>query len=105
MAKILKRDAKKLLGKVPTQQAFWCCDGSTLRNLRELEQALSKMADETFAYHSNGEKTDFGSWIKDTIGDEKLAKDLSKAPNRTQAAKSVTSRIALLDRALAAKKA
>lgn len=105
MTKILKKDARKLLAKVPQEQAFWCCDGRALRNVRELEQALANMADETFAYHSNGEKTDFGNWVQDVIGDEKLAKDLIKAQNQTQAAKAVSSRITMLDRTLAVKKA
>lgn len=104
MAKILKKDAKKLLAKVPQEHAFWCCDGRILSNIRELQQALTSMTDETFTYHSNGEKTDFGSWVKDIIGDEKLAKDLGKSLGRTQAANSVSSRISFLDRTLAAKK-
>lgn len=97
MARILKQDAAKLMGEVPEEQAFWCCDGRILKSMRELENALTCMADEAFAYHSNGEKTDFGNWVKDVIGDEKLARDLGKAPNRAQAAKNVTSRIAFLD--------
>jgi hypothetical protein len=103
MAKILKKDAKKYLAKVSQDQAFWCSDGRILKNLRELEKALTGMADKTFAYHSNGDKADFSNWVKNAIGDEQLAKDLGKSPSRTQAAKSVSTRIALLDKTLTAK--
>ena len=103
MATIQKKDAKKLLAKVPEEYQFRCRDGSMLRNMRELEKALGSMADETFAYHSNGERADFCNWVSDIIGDDKLAKDLAKSPNRTQAAKSVATRIASLDKALAVK--
>jgi len=103
MAKMLKKDAKKLLAKVPEVNQFWCCDGHLLRSTRELEKALIDMADETFAYHSNGERADFSTWVKDVIGDEKLAKDLTNMSNRTQAAKSVASRISVLDKTLATK--
>ena len=103
MAKMLKKDAKKLLAKVPEEGQFWCRDGRLLRSTRELEQALIDMADETFAYHSNGERADFSTWVKDIIGDEKLAKDLARTTGRTQAAKSVTSRISVLDKTLATK--
>jgi hypothetical protein len=103
MATILKKDAKKMLAKVPEENVFWCRDGRIVKNMRELEKALTSMADETYTYHSNGAKADFSNWVKDVIGDEKLAKDLGKAPDRTQAAKSVTSRISFLDKKLAQK--
>ena len=96
MAKILKKDAKRLMAKVPNDYVFHCQDGQILKNIQELENALNTMADETFSYHSNSEKSDFGNWVRDIINDQKLARDLNKAANRTQAAKSVKSRIAFL---------
>jgi hypothetical protein len=59
------------------------------------------MPDEAFAFHSNAEKSDFSNWVRDVIGDEKLARDLIKSPNQMQAAKCVTTRIAFLDTKLA----
>jgi hypothetical protein len=56
------------------------------------------MTDETFAYHSNVEKKDFTNWVRDIIGDEKLAKDPEKATSRTQAAKQASSRVSFLSR-------
>jgi len=37
------------------------------------------MNEETFGYHSNETKSDFSNWVKDVIGDEKLAADLKRA--------------------------
>ena len=96
MPRILRQDAEKLLANVPEQYVFWCCDGRVLRNMKELEEALANMTDETFAYHSNEEKKDFSNWVKDVIGDDKLARDLQKSQNQTQAAKKVAQRIAFL---------
>lgn len=96
MAKPLKQDPKRLLAKVPEEYVFRCCDGRVLRDMKELGEALTSMTEETFAYHSNEEKKDFSNWVKDIIGDEKLARDLRMSLNRTQAAKRVAERVAFL---------
>ena len=97
MARVLKSDAERLLTSVSEDYVFRCCDGSILGSLRELEAALVSMSDEVFAFHSNDEKSDYGNWVRDVVGDDKLARDLAKSSNRTQAAKCVTSRVASLD--------
>jgi len=96
----LKYDAQKLLAIVPEEYVFRCHDGRILKNMKELGEALAVMADETFAYHSNSEKKDFSNWVRDVIGDEKLAKDLENALDRNQAARIVASRIDILTKAL-----
>lgn len=97
MTRMLRQDAHRLLADVPEQHVFRCSDGRVLRNMRQLEQALASMRDEAFAFHSNTEKSDFSNWVRDVIGDEKLARDLDKARNPIQAAKSVTKRIGFLE--------
>jgi len=96
----LKYDAQKFLTLVPEEYVFRCHDGRILKNMKELREALAVMADETFAYHSNSEKKDFSNWVRDVIGDEKLAKDLENALDRNQAARIVASRIDILTKAL-----
>ena len=96
----LKYDAQKFLAIVPEEYVFRCHDGRVLKNMQELEEALATMADETFAYHSNSEKKDFSNWVRDIIGDEKLAKDLENALDRNQAARIVTSRVDILTKVL-----
>lgn len=101
MARILKEDAERLLGDVSQERAFWCCDDRLLRNMKELGEALSTMTDETFAYHSNTEKSDFANWVNDVIGDAKLARDMAKSSSRGQAARKVAERVDLLSAKLA----
>jgi hypothetical protein len=54
------------------------------------------MPEETFRYHSNETKTDFSNWVRDVIGDEKLARDLLGCAGAAQAAVSVRKRITWL---------
>ena len=96
IVRITRQDAEKRLADVPQEYVFWCCDGQVLRNMEELKAALDSMTDETFAYHCNESKSDFGNWVRDIILDEKLARDLHKATNRIQAARNVADRIAFL---------
>jgi hypothetical protein len=96
IVRILKEDAERRLSDVPEEHAFRCCDGRKLRNLAELREALESMTDETFAYHSNGEKHDFSNWVNDIIGDDKLARDLAKSPDRIKASKKVSERLSFL---------
>jgi len=96
MAKILNRDAERLLADVPEDNAFRCCDGRIFRNMNELNQAFSSMVDQDFTYHANTEKNDFSKWVKDVIKDDKLARDLAKSRSKSQAAKAVADRASFL---------
>ena len=94
--RINQSQAKKYLAQVPPENAFWCNNGTVLKNLKELKDALAGMSDQTFAYHSNAIKKDFSNWIRGVVGDEKLAQTLETAPDREQAAKIVEERCILL---------
>lgn len=89
MTKILKQHAQRRLANVPDQYVFWCHDGRVLHSICELKDALERMSDETYAYHASNEKNDFGNWVKDIIGDEKLARDLVKSCDKRQACQCV----------------
>jgi len=94
--KISKEEANRRLGDVPDGKHFWCHDGKLIKNLGELEKALNDMSDETFHYHSSEGRNDFSNWIRDVVGDNKLAKDLSKAKSRIRASNAVAQRISFL---------
>ena len=96
MVETLKQEAKRLSADVPQEYVFRCCDGQILRNMKELGDSLNTMKDETYVFHANTERNDFANWARDIIKDERLAKDLQKAPNRAQAFKLVASRKATL---------
>ena len=101
MVRITKTVVEQWLADVPPENGFWCSDGRVLKNLAELERALEEMGEETFDYHSNEVKSDFSNWVRDVIGDEKLARDLLKSKTRAQASRSVTNRIAWLNEKMA----
>jgi len=97
MPRLTKQEAQKLLDNVLEQYMFYCNDGRLIQSMRDLQNALLNMADDTFWYHSNQEKNDFSNWIRDVIGDVKLARDLDKAKDRFQAQSVVAARIAFLE--------
>jgi len=96
IVKISKEEANRRLGDVPDDKHFWCHDGKLIKNLRELGKALNDMSDETFHYHLGEGRNDFSNWVRDVVGDNKLANDLSKAKSRIQAGKAVAQRISFL---------
>ncbi len=96
MASITKAVARARLGNVPEEKLFYVNDGRYLHNLEELKGALETMTDETFAFHSNETKSDFSKWVREVVGDDKLADDLARSATRLWAAKSTADRIRFL---------
>jgi hypothetical protein len=96
MATVSKSAALARLGDVPEEKRFWCIDGRYFKNLEELKAALEQMEYETYKHHSNEAKTDFSNWVRDVIGDEKLAQDLLDCAGPGQAAAVVAARIQYL---------
>ena len=95
-SRITKILAKKFLARVPEQNFFWCTDGHVFRDINELKEALPRMSDQAFCYHCNDSKKDFSKWIRDIVGDEKLAQTLETAQDRERAAKILEERCSLL---------
>jgi hypothetical protein len=97
----LKQEANRFLANVPEEYVFRCCDGTILRNVKELGDTFKTMTDEAYVFHANKEKNDFANWVRDVIKDERLAKDLQKATNRAQAAKLVANKMVMFSKRLA----
>ncbi len=96
MKRTKTEDANKILADAQGERCFWVNNGPVLRNLYELYGALKEMSNRTFQHHVNNEKNDFSAWVKEVIGDEKLANELLKSKNKLTAAKYVESRITAL---------
>jgi|WetSurMetagenome_2_1015567.scaffolds.fasta_scaffold373166_2 hypothetical protein len=94
--KISRNLARKFLSPVPEPNVFWCSDGNVFRDIQELKDGLTQMSDQTFLYHCNAEKKDFGKWIREVVGDEKLAESLDGAPDRENAVRILEERCTLL---------
>lgn len=100
MPRISETDARNMLANVPEEYVFRCCDGTVFSDMNDLWNALSSMSEETFAFHANPAKNDFGNWVQDIILDSKLARDLYKAKSRVQASRSVEARLSFLQNKL-----
>ena len=81
---------------MPVEYVFWCHDGRTFSDMKDLAEGLVAISDDIFAYHVNSEKNDFSKWVKDVINDEKLASDLAVVTSRMQAAECVSARLTIL---------
>lgn len=64
---------KKLFGDVEPEFRFWLSNGTVIKNVHELIEALRTMSPEMFSFHVNKEKNDFSNWIRDIIKDTALA--------------------------------
>jgi hypothetical protein len=89
-------NARKLLADVPDEYVFRCHDGAVFRNMRDLRDGLVAITDDTFLFHANADRNDFGNWVSDIINDQKLTRELWKVGSRMEAAKAVATRVSLL---------
>ncbi|MBI2657669.1 hypothetical protein HYX08_03165 [Candidatus Woesearchaeota archaeon] len=90
---VTKDEAKRYLCDVSPEQCFWVNNGPILKNLDELASALPEMGDDTFHHHVNKEKNDFSSWVRNILGDVKLANDLLSSKNKESIAKKIRNRL------------
>ena len=89
-------DAQRVLRHVSDEQRFYCHDGSTYSNIHDLKTGLDNIHEQAYRHHVAEKKNDFARWVREVLGDDKLAKDLSKAPDKKEAARIVAERITWL---------
>ena len=94
--KIDEKEAKRILGKVPIPKALWLCTSEKLRSLEELTDALKKASNDTFRFHVNRHKNDLESWIKGTLMDKELARDISRVKTKETLIRKILERIEIL---------
>jgi hypothetical protein len=89
-----KRAAAVVLVDAPPDKCFWVNCGPTLKNLRQLREALADgISDEQFTYHVAGDRNDFAAWVEEVLGDATCAKALRRAQTRQAALKAVAARL------------
>lgn len=98
--KMTVMDVEKLLADVHPDEAFVLKDGSAIKNLRELYSALQGMESRVFEHHVNGERNDFGNWIKDVHKDYRLANSLFSSTSREDAVSAIGGRIYEIEKKL-----
>ena len=93
---VSKEEARRYIQDCSTEQCFWVNNGPILKSLDELVIALPGLSSETFAYHVNNDKNDFSNWIRDTIGDQKLANEILSSKNKESIVKKIRTRLVAL---------
>jgi ferredoxin len=71
-------------------------DSGQFANLLEFSRYLKSIDDATFSRYCDWTKNDFHTWVKDCVGDPRLARDIMMLRNRGNMIAAVDARIALL---------
>ncbi len=58
------------------QKTFYLKDGKTLDSVKALAKELKTMSDDVYTHHVNPAKNDFANWIRDSLQNDKLAKNI-----------------------------
>lgn len=65
--------------RAPDEHVFILHGGETIKDLRELAEALEQMQEHVFRHHVNDEKHDFAAWVHHVLDEHALAKQLREA--------------------------
>jgi len=76
---------------------FVFVSGEKVRSVYELKETLTKVSDETIAFHCERHPNDVAVWVADVIGDYELADLLEEAVNRTQMQRFVEDHVVMLE--------
>lgn len=74
---------------IPTEKYFYVADGSIIKHIGELPDALRNMHPDTFSHHVNSEKNDFHNWILDVFNNTSLARKVKNVKRKETMAKHV----------------
>lgn len=64
------------------EQAFRFTDGTAVKSLFELKQALATLPEDAINHHVNEERHDVADWVEFVIGDAQLAQELRQYTHR-----------------------
>ena len=91
--KLTAEQAESFLRQLDTEKSFWVNNGAVLTNLEEFSNELQSIEPEQFSHHVTREKNDFANWISEVIGDQTLARTLSRAKTPRTVAQTVDKRL------------
>lgn len=85
VAKVTRKRVTKIpLIYAADWQVFYAVNGAALRSLVDLFGELETMREDEYLYHKNtGDH--FVTWVREVLGDDACAKDLTKATSRKKA--------------------
>jgi len=87
------KNTSSILADTEPEKSFWLSDGRTLKNLKDLKEALDTMDVEVWNSHVTAEKNDFANWVEGVFGDKQLGLSLRKVKSPRTAAKRVSSKL------------
>jgi hypothetical protein len=96
-------DNENLLADVNTDNYFYVCNGTVLKNVEDLKDFLSNVDTSTFSCHVNEQKNDFMNWIRDAVRDDVLASAISSCKTKEEALGCVKKRISTVKRSITLK--
>lgn len=76
--------SKKILGEAPEEYHFVLKDGTRLKSIQDLADALDTMHEDIFSHHVTSMRNDFANWVEDIFSDRDLGKDLRSAHNQIE---------------------
>lgn len=82
-----------MLKNVEPDHYFHVANGTVIRGILEIDEAISQMSEDTFHYHVNPSKNDFANWIRNAVKDELLASLLEKINDKKETQTAVLRRI------------
>lgn len=74
---------------IPSDKYFYAADGSVIKHLGELPDALRNMSPGTFHHHVNSERNDFYNWVHDVFNNKNLARKIKNIKTKETMAKKV----------------
>jgi len=77
---------------MPHEKMFFLKDGRAFHNVKDLAKAVEEMPKEEFMGHVNAEKNDFYNWIKEVVGNNKLATSIKNIKTQKTMAKKMRGR-------------
>ena len=77
-----QKTAEYLLRKVDSDKAFLFCHGKVASDLSSLLRGILTLSSEEYAHHVFEGHNDFSNWLRDVVGDTRLAADIFSASQR-----------------------
>ncbi len=93
-------EARRILNRVHFPSSFWLCTNQNLRSLAEISTALQKVDDDVFRYHVTRDKNDFEVWIRDTLKDKELAREIARVKTKETLVRKINERVNALGKVI-----
>jgi hypothetical protein len=75
---------RKIMRNSSEETKFIQKDGTPIRNVLELSNAMEIMSTEIYTHHVNEQRNDFSNWVRDVMDDRILSKQIQEAKDKTQ---------------------